>query len=108
MKERGGPSLRGRWGKGVTYPVIGLEVVNLLLEEDGPQVFAEELDHVEVIDEAGTVAGESGDGERGLLVSMLFPPVFPPSCFRTPFRPPSRCLFLMPAYPADGMMKSPQ
>jgi hypothetical protein len=39
--------------------MIGFEVVNLLLEEDGPEVFAEEFDDVEVIDEARTVAGES-------------------------------------------------
>ncbi len=31
---------------GRTYPMIGLEIINLLLEEDGPQVFAEEFDHV--------------------------------------------------------------
>lgn len=54
-----------------TYPMIRLEVVNLLLEEDGPQVLAEEFDHVEVVGEAGTVTREPG-GERELDVSMIF------------------------------------
>jgi hypothetical protein len=43
-----------------TYPMVGFEIVNLLLEEDGPEVFAEEFDDVQVVEEAGTVARESG------------------------------------------------
>ena len=40
--------------------MIGLEIVDLLLEEDGPEVLAEEFDHVEIVEKAGPVAGESG------------------------------------------------
>ncbi len=40
--------------------MVCFEVINLLSEEDGPEVFAEEFDDVQVVDEAGTVAGESG------------------------------------------------
>ena len=47
-------------GMGETYAMIRLEIVNLLLEEDGPEVFAQEFDDVEAVDEAGAVAGESG------------------------------------------------
>jgi hypothetical protein len=39
-----------------THPVVRLEIVNLLLEHDGPQVLAQELDHVEVVREARPVA----------------------------------------------------
>jgi hypothetical protein len=44
-----------------TYPMVGFEIVNLLLEEDGPKVFAEEFDNVQVVEKAGTVARESGE-----------------------------------------------
>lgn len=44
--------------------MVGLEVVDLLLEDEGPQVLAEELDHVKGIVEAGAVAGESIVGTR--------------------------------------------
>lgn len=43
----------------VDAAVVGLEVVNLLLEDEGPQVLAQELDHVERVVEAGAVAGEA-------------------------------------------------
>lgn len=39
--------------------MVGLEVVDLLLEDEGPQVLAQELDHVERVVEAGAVAGEA-------------------------------------------------
>lgn len=42
-----------------TYSVIGLEIVNVLSKDEGPQVFAEKLDHVEGVVEAGSVARES-------------------------------------------------
>jgi hypothetical protein len=56
---------------GDTDPMVCLEIVNLLLKEDGPQVFAEELDHVEIVDEAGTVAGEPVGGKSDRLVSVV-------------------------------------
>lgn len=45
------------------YPVVSLEVVDLFPEHDRPDVFAEELDGVEGIDEAWAVAGEPGEQE---------------------------------------------
>ena len=55
--------------------MICLEIVDLLLEEDGPEVFAEELDHVQIVDEAGPVAGESGkEKSRVSQASFLFAP----------------------------------
>jgi hypothetical protein len=39
--------------------VIGLEIVNVLSKDEGPQVFAEKLDYVESVVEAGSVARES-------------------------------------------------
>lgn len=41
-----------------TYPMIGLEIINLLPEEDDPKVLAEELDHVQVVEKARAVARE--------------------------------------------------
>lgn len=39
--------------------MIGLQIVDLLVEQDGPEVLAQEFNHVQVIDEAWTVTGES-------------------------------------------------
>jgi hypothetical protein len=46
--------------------VVGLEVVDLFPEDEHPDVFAEEFDHVQGVDEAWAVAGEPGG--RGLSV----------------------------------------
>lgn len=43
----------------VTYAVVCLEVVYVFAEDEGPEVFAEELYDVEGVVEAGAVAGES-------------------------------------------------
>jgi hypothetical protein len=40
--------------------MVSLEIIDLSLEENRPQVFAEEFDHVEVVDKAGMVPRESG------------------------------------------------
>lgn len=45
--------------KGKAYPMIGLEIINLLFEKNSPQVFAKEFYHVQVIDEARPIPGES-------------------------------------------------
>lgn len=42
----------------VTYSVICLQVINLLLKHDGPEVLTDELDHVELIREARPVTRE--------------------------------------------------
>jgi hypothetical protein len=34
------------WGWGGMYAVVGLQVVDLFAEDEHPEVFAEELDHV--------------------------------------------------------------
>lgn len=41
------------------YAVVRLQVVNVLAKDEGPEVFAEELDDVEGVVEARAVAGES-------------------------------------------------
>ena len=40
--------------------MIRLEVINLLLEEDGPEILANKFNDVQVVNETGTVAGKSG------------------------------------------------
>lgn len=42
-----------------TYAVVRLQVVNVLAKDEGPEVFAEKLDDIEGVVEAGAVAGES-------------------------------------------------
>ena len=42
-----------------THPMIRFQVVNLLAEDQGPEVLAQELDDVEWFDEARLVFGES-------------------------------------------------
>jgi hypothetical protein len=44
----------------MTYSVVCFQIVNLFSEKDRPQIFAEKLDHVQVIGESGTISGESG------------------------------------------------
>jgi hypothetical protein len=39
--------------------VVCLEIVNVLAKDEGPKVFAEKLDYVEGVVEAGPIAGES-------------------------------------------------
>jgi hypothetical protein len=39
--------------------VICLEVIDLLLENDGPKIFAEELDYVQIVGEAGPISREA-------------------------------------------------
>jgi hypothetical protein len=43
--------------------VVRLQIINLLLEQQCPEVFAEEFDAVEVGLGAGFVCGEAGEGE---------------------------------------------
>lgn len=50
----------GGKGKGETYPMIRLEVIHLFPKNQRPKVFAEELDDVQRVVEAWSVAGESG------------------------------------------------
>lgn len=40
--------------------MVRLQIINLLPEQDGPQVFAKEFDHVEMVCEAWAVAREAG------------------------------------------------
>ena len=47
------------WGIWEAYPVIRLEVIDLLSEYECPEIFAEELDDIQHVDEAGAIAGES-------------------------------------------------
>lgn len=51
-------------GQHVDAAVVGLEIVDLLLENEGPEVFAEELDDVESVVEARAVAGEAVGEQR--------------------------------------------
>lgn len=46
-------------GQNVDSAVVRLQVVNVLAKDEGPEVFAEELDDVEGVVEARAVAGES-------------------------------------------------
>jgi hypothetical protein len=46
-------------GRLISYPVICLEVIDLLLENDGPKIFAEELDYVQIVGEAWPVSREA-------------------------------------------------
>lgn len=54
----------GEWAEGVVgedvdSAMVCFEVVDVFAEDEGPEVFAEELDDVEGVVEAGAVAGES-------------------------------------------------
>lgn len=40
--------------------MVGLEIINLLAEEQGPHLLAKEFDHVEGVHEAWSIAGEPG------------------------------------------------
>jgi hypothetical protein len=51
--------LEGVVGQHVNATVVGFEVIDLFAEEEGPEVFAEELYYVEGGRWAGCVAGES-------------------------------------------------
>lgn len=55
------------------YPVIRLEVVDLLPEHQRPQVLAEELDHIERIVEAWAVAREPVTPGLQSAINLLFP-----------------------------------
>lgn len=44
----------------LSYPVVCLQVVNLLLEKQCPQILAQELDHIQCVEEAWSIPGESG------------------------------------------------
>ena len=69
MCERSGLGQDGVTGEGPvrsecctereTYAVICFEIVNLLPEDKHPEVFAEELDNVQRIGEAWSIAGEA-------------------------------------------------
>lgn len=48
-------------GSHPTYPVVRLQVVDLLAEDEHPEVLAEELDHVEGVVEAWAVPREAGE-----------------------------------------------
>lgn len=41
-----------------TYPVIRLQIIDLLLEHHRPQILADEFDHVQLVREAWPVARE--------------------------------------------------
>jgi hypothetical protein len=53
--------LEGVVRKHVDAAVVGFEIVDLLAEEESPEVFAEEFYYVEGGRWAGCVAGESGN-----------------------------------------------
>ena len=44
-----------------THPMIRLQIINLLAPEQGPELLAEVLDHVESVGWARAVAGEALD-----------------------------------------------
>jgi hypothetical protein len=48
--------------------VICLEIIDLLLENDGPKIFTEELDYVQVVGEAGPISREA---EGAIVREML-------------------------------------
>ena len=48
--------------------MICLEIIDLLLENDGPKIFAEELDYVQVVGEAGPISREA---EGAIVREML-------------------------------------
>jgi len=70
MKKREGKGVgKGKIGKakkvrrkgkknGGTYTMVRLQIIDLLAEHERPDVFAQELDHVERVGEAGAVAGK--------------------------------------------------
>lgn len=43
----------------ITYSMVCFQIINLFSEKYRPQIFAEKLDHVEVIGEARAISGES-------------------------------------------------
>jgi hypothetical protein len=53
----------------VTHAMVGLEVVDLLLEHHDPNVLADELHHVQRVRESRLVAREPGPS-----ISPIFPP----------------------------------
>lgn len=65
-----GEGAEGVVGEDVDAAVVGLEVVDLLLEDEHPEVLADELDGVEGVVEAGAVAREAFWG--GVLLSFWF------------------------------------
>lgn len=57
-------------GKRKAYTMVGLQIINLLAEDERPDVLAQELDHVERVGEAGAVAGEAASSKIGKSASM--------------------------------------
>jgi hypothetical protein len=55
-------------GSRPTYPMVRLEVVNLLAKDKHPEVLAEELDHVEGVVEARAVPREAARWEMSVRV----------------------------------------
>jgi hypothetical protein len=39
-----------------SYSVIRLEIIDLFLEDDGPEIFAEEFDHVQIVGKSRSVS----------------------------------------------------
>jgi hypothetical protein len=63
--------------------VVCLEVIDLFLENDGPKIFAEELDYVQIVGEAWPISREAKgaivremllkrgiSGQKGLAIEM--------------------------------------
>lgn len=59
VKGHAAEGLEGVIGEDVDAAVVSFEVVDLLAEEEGPEVFAEEFDAIEGGGRAGGVAGET-------------------------------------------------
>lgn len=67
-ERRGGKEERREERK--AYTMVGLQIINLLAEDERPDVLAQELDHVERVGEAGAVAGEAASSKIGKSASM--------------------------------------
>ncbi|KAJ6264776.1 LOW QUALITY PROTEIN: hypothetical protein Dda_0928 [Drechslerella dactyloides] len=57
-----------------SYPMVGLEVVDLLAEDEVPDVLAQELDHVQRVREAAAVAGEALDEADADFIPQVLQP----------------------------------
>ncbi len=53
------------------YPMICLEIIDLFPENKHPEVFAEELDHVQRLREAWAIARESAQEKRQQLLTAI-------------------------------------
>lgn len=54
--------------------MVCLEIVNLFSEDNGPDVFADEFDRVEIVDETRTVSGKTAWQKKvspGLFRSLM-------------------------------------